>query len=1094
MINILHFGTFDVNNYGDLLFPLLAKEEFCGLSNNVLRAVSPIGGAPPGLSDCAPCIGALDLVQGAEDVDGALIGGGNIIHCMPSKQPPYVAAGRGSLGYGDLWIGPTCLLPEHVPIVWNAPGVPGPFEKAHHELVKTALKRTNYLSVRDELSRQYLLDVWSDADIAIAPDSAWAINRLWTREDLKFEYESLFSRLGIPVSDRTIVFHLNRRYLGGKGIRAIGKQLDSIAEQMSARPLLIAFAPCHGDDTLAREVAASMASHPVLIDRPQSLREIAACIAFSSAYAGSSMHGLITASAFGVPGVSVAKRSMAKFAGVLALVNQPDMVVEDWGQALDALRSMDFNRRKIDLLAVRDSAHQALEIHWNRIREELQGEVIKPKTVQTQLAWRLFLEYQNKAIDTLLEIRDDEHNRALKATELAHRTELTSLKVEYSKQKKVSEAGIKRLQAEYSKQKKVSEADIKRLQAQIKIIQRSYSWRLTKPLRAASQRFPHAGAAVIGTLRGLIPFGRGTVNTDSAPTLLPSERTVSAELLPSEWTVSADIGEKIRKYQISPNKGRRKIVFYTAVFGDYDTLLLPESIDEDIDYVCFTDRPRDTYGVWQMRASPYYHSDPTRIARYIKTHPHQLFPGYHFAIWLDANIVPRGDLQEYIDMLRLENTSFGLVPHPHRDCFYQEADACKLRRKDNPSVIDAQVDFYRKNGLGEYAGLFETGFMVIRMADEAVSLVFRTWWQEIEKFSRRDQMGLVWALSRSEIQVSHLLPKGVSVREDDDFVYYTHEECQQLRVPAQLLQLAQIKNPLDDVPFIEIKDERLSKVKEMTIDIVVCVYNALEDVQLCLEAALKYLIPGHKIIIVNDCSDQPTTEYLRDFAVGDERVSLIENEENLGYTQSANRGLAAGTASFRIMLNSDTIVCENWTLKMLDAAMQSPEIGVVGPLSNAAGVQSVPEIKGSYSNTAINAIPEGISYADIDRFLEKTSLANAIPEVPLVHGFCFGIKREVIDAIGLFDAVNFARYYGEENDYCFRAAAAGFRFAIATNTFVFHRKSRSIDEEERIVHMGLAGQRLRELYGVEAIKVACLQGEEHPLLKRMRAQVANLFL
>ncbi len=155
----------------------------------------------------------------------------------------------------------------------------------------------------------------------------------------------------------------------------------------------------------------------------------------------------------------------------------------------------------------------------------------------------------------------------------------------------------------------------------------------------------------------------------------------------------AAIGQKIRAYQASPNKGTRKIVYYTAVFGDYDNLLLPELIDEDIDARSFTDRPRNTYGVWQLRASPYYHSDSTRIARYIKTHPHQLFPGYHFAIWLDANIVPRGDLQKYVDMLRLENTSFGLIPHPNRDCFYQEADACKLRRKDNSSVIDAQADF-----------------------------------------------------------------------------------------------------------------------------------------------------------------------------------------------------------------------------------------------------------------------------------------------------------------------------------------------------------------------------------------------------------------
>jgi GT2 family glycosyltransferase len=204
--------------------------------------------------------------------------------------------------------------------------------------------------------------------------------------------------------------------------------------------------------------------------------------------------------------------------------------------------------------------------------------------------------------------------------------------------------------------------------------------------------------------------------------------------------------------------------------------------------------------------------------------------------------------------------------------------------------------------------------------------------------------------------------------------------------------------------------------------------------------------------------------------------------------------LAAGAAGFRILLNSDTIVCRNWALKMLDVATRSDRIGIVGPLSNAAGAQSIPYIKGRGNNTAINVLPKGLSLAGLDLACEEWSFADLFPRVPLVHGFCFGVTKELIDSVGFFDDMNFKRFYGEENDYCFRALAAGFELAIATNTFVFHRKSRSIDEEKRVVHMAEAWKRLRELYGAERILSAYRQLEEHPLLDRIRGRAVNHFM
>ncbi len=653
--------------------------------------------------------------------------------------------------------------------------------------------------------------------------------------------------------------------------------------------------------------------------------------------------------------------------------------------------------------------------------------------------------------------------------------------------RRVAEPDIMALQKELDdKQNEIRrlQETVRGLQAEIRILRSSMSWALTRPLRSLARGLP-----------GLAAFGQ--LGFDKAKDILVGTlpKTLSETLLDNRWNGSTNLKEQIVAYRNSSPAGGRRIVFYTAVFGDYDNLLLPEWIDPSVDYVCFTDRPRNNYGMWQMRSAPYYHPDPTRIARYVKTHPHELFPSHEVAVWLDANVILKGDIRKYIEMTEREGAHLGLVQHPHRQCFYEEAEACKRLRKDGRAIIDAQVEHYRKHGLPSNQPLFETGFMVVPLRNaERTAVALHTWWQQIERFSRRDQLGFAWVAHRlPDLRITPLLPHGASLRDHEDFHYFRHNYARALVTPKPLLQLGTAADPSEGASYSQVKSARLLRLEDEPIDIIVCVHNALEDVRLCLESAWENLLPHHRIVIVNDCSDDETTSYLRTFAADKERVALLENEENLGYTRSANRGLAAGAAGFRILLNSDTIVCRNWALKMLDVATRSDTIGIVGALSNAAGAQSIPYIKGRGNNTAINVLPNGLSLPDLDLACEEWSFADLFPRVPLVHGFCFGVKKELIDSIGLFDDRNFKRFYGEENDYCFRALAAGFELAIATNTFVFHRKSRSIDEEKRVLHMAEAWKRLRELYGAERILSAYRQLEEHPLLDRIRRRAASHF-
>lgn len=234
-----------------------------------------------------------------------------------------------------------------------------------------------------------------------------------------------------------------------------------------------------------------------------------------------------------------------------------------------------------------------------------------------------------------------------------------------------------------------------------------------------------------------------------------------------------------------------------------------------------------------------------------------------------------------------------------------------------------------------------------------------------------------------------------------------------------------------------------------TVDIVVPVYNALEDVKKCLES-LQRCTDGLtvKVIVVNDGSDEATTQWLREYCGGKPVFKLIEHEKNAGYTKAVNTGLKATTADYAITQNSDTIVSPGWLTGLIRCMNSSPTIGIVGPLSNAASWQNVPNLRDEQGNFAVNDLPAGYTVEDMARAVQQAS-NRAYPRLPFVNGFCFMIKRAVMDNIGFMDEENFPVGYGEENDYCIRALDSGYELAIADDVYVFHAKSKSFGHNRR---------------------------------------------
>ena len=276
-----------------------------------------------------------------------------------------------------------------------------------------------------------------------------------------------------------------------------------------------------------------------------------------------------------------------------------------------------------------------------------------------------------------------------------------------------------------------------------------------------------------------------------------------------------------------------------------------------------------------------------------------------------------------------------------------------------------------------------------------------------------------------------------------------------------------------------------------TIDIVICVHNALEDVTACCESVLKTDYPPEKlqIILVDDGSQVKTQRYLVSTADKNSRIKLIRREKAGGYTKAANIGLDASQADYCVLLNSDTIVPRRWLRKMLRVFDEKPDVGIVGPVSNAASWQSVPEVLDKQGRWTINALPEGWSVDDMDSLVEGSLESDSIfPRVPLLNGFCLMVSKAVLQTIGFMDEKNFPKGFGEENDFCFRASDAGFGLMVSTNTYVYHAKSKSYGHRTRNGLSRKGGAALKRKYSSERLERAVKSMKENPILKSARGE------
>ncbi len=343
-------GTFDLENYGDLLFPILAERELRRRFGDVdLRPFSYHAKSPPQWPYAVDSVVRLpELVQ---DLDGLLIGGGFLIRFDKDVAPGYGPPTEHIHHPTGNWLTPGLMAQQHgVPVALNAPGLHvNEIPAWAVPLLRQLLVGSGYVSVRDEPSAAALAEV-APVDISVVPDTAFGLERLLAEEPgaATIRPEGPYVVVQAAVSEQPFCQWW----------------ADHAAALGEWQPVLLPVSPVLGERTdplnaVVPDAIAAPWSDPLTIAR---------LVAGAEAVIGHSYHLAITALCAGVPVFTPADLSVGKFSALEGLdaVYPAPQGDDDPATFLDRLGRTEVQPE------VERRVNQ-LDAHWDRIAEALRA-------------------------------------------------------------------------------------------------------------------------------------------------------------------------------------------------------------------------------------------------------------------------------------------------------------------------------------------------------------------------------------------------------------------------------------------------------------------------------------------------------------------------------------------------------------------------------------------------------------------------------------------------------------------------------------------------------------------------------------------------
>lgn len=321
--------TCDVENYGDLLYPVIFRK--MAEKHGIVSAIVPLSF----FQGPAPCDSGY-MVQGINEViksprqslSHLVIGGGDILRTdVNTFSSHYYSIFRKRAGnYFWFRVKKTFLGRQHLrsefikqfmgyspiapfildkanhsrvgSIVYCSCGVPFRFLPEKSRAIREAFEAAAFVYVRDFQSRDKLREVGVKRDIEVSPDLIATLSDFFDRDEERLKGLAFLAGCGVDIAKEIICFQSCPQPQEEED--ELLQQLTTLKKKMGAEIVLLPMGYCHGDDTFLQKLAERSGGALAYIGVHSIFAQISV-LAACKLFVGTSMHGNITAFSFGIP-------------------------------------------------------------------------------------------------------------------------------------------------------------------------------------------------------------------------------------------------------------------------------------------------------------------------------------------------------------------------------------------------------------------------------------------------------------------------------------------------------------------------------------------------------------------------------------------------------------------------------------------------------------------------------------------------------------------------------------------------------------------------------------------------------------------------
>jgi GT2 family glycosyltransferase len=228
------------------------------------------------------------------------------------------------------------------------------------------------------------------------------------------------------------------------------------------------------------------------------------------------------------------------------------------------------------------------------------------------------------------------------------------------------------------------------------------------------------------------------------------------------------------------------------------------------------------------------------------------------------------------------------------------------------------------------------------------------------------------------------------------------------------------------------------------VSIIIVNYNGGPLLYEAVAAALSSSIPVEILISDNGSTDGSLNTIYQAFGK-DERVHIISNGHNLGFSRANNIALKRAQGQYILLLNPDCIIKRDTLEKMLNVMESNPDAGMAGCLIRNPDGSEQPGCRRAVPTpwrTFVRVLYLNKLFPNNPRFrtflLHQEPLPSAPDTVEAISGAFMLVRREAMEQVGSLDANYFM--HCEDIDWCMRFRQARWNILFVPNVDVLHYK------------------------------------------------------